>query len=289
MAAARHGDGPPAPTVLRIVLGKRLQMLREKAGFSFDDAARVVETTSTTIRRMENAEVLTLRPPYARALLEAYGVSGDDIEAFLALARDAKRPGWWRHYRDAVPAWFSAFVSLEEAASLIRAYEPHYVPGLLQTEEYARAVLRAGSPHAPDEEIERRLALRMKRQDVLTRPDPPRLWVVMDETALRRPVGSTALMQEQMARLTDVGQSPAVTVQVMPFSAGAHPAMYGPIHYFRFRIPDLPDIACTETLTDATYLDDRDEVSEYHQALDRMCAQAAPPAPTLQLIKESYP
>ncbi|MEV5508592.1 helix-turn-helix domain-containing protein [Streptomyces orinoci] len=272
------GDARPtgAPTVLRVVLGKRLQDLREKAGLSFQDAGRALDVTHATVRRMEKAEV-GLKIPYVEKLLHLYGVHNQtEVEGFLALAREANRPGWWHRFRDVLPEWFSAFVSLEGEANVIRAYEPHYVPGLLQTEDYARAVLRAGQPHAPREEIERGVAVRRERQHLLTRDNAPLLWVVMDETVLRRPIGGPEVMRAQISRLIEATELPQVRLQIMPFASGPHPAMYGPFHIFRFPIDELPDIAYAENLIGASYFDQREDVSAFLEALDRMCAQAAP-------------
>lgn len=267
---------PGAPTVMRVVLGKRLQDLRERAGLSYEDAAEALDVTHATIRRMEKAEV-GLKLPYVEKLLQTYGVTDpEELGGFLDLAREANRRGWWYRFRDVLPEWFSVFVSLEGAAELIRAYEPHYVPGLLQTERYARTVLRAGMPNAPDEEIERNVALRKERQSVLTKDDAPMLWVVMDETVLLRPIGGAAVMREQVERLIEAASLPNVRLQVMPFASGPHPAMYGPFHIFRLPAPELPDIAYTESLLGGVYFDQRDDVSTFLEALDRMCAQAAP-------------
>ncbi|GAA1907009.1 helix-turn-helix transcriptional regulator [Streptomyces sodiiphilus] len=273
MATGQTGG---APTALRVVLGRRLQDLRESAGLSYEQAARALDVTHATVRRMEKAQV-GLKVPYVEKLLRLYGVSPQqEIDSFLGLVREANRPGWWHRYRDVLPDWFSGFVSLEAEADQIRAYEPHYVPGLLQTEAYAAAVLRAGMPNAPSEEIDRLVALRMARQDLLVRKQPPLLWVVMDETVLRRPVGRPNVMRAQLSRLIEVCACPDVRLQVMPFSAGLHPAMYGPFHLFRFPLPELPDVACAESLVGAAYFDQRDDVSAFREALDRMCAQAAP-------------
>ncbi|WP_262700829.1 MULTISPECIES: helix-turn-helix domain-containing protein [Streptomyces] len=280
MADARAGG---APTVLRVVLGKRLQDLREKAGLSFEQAGRALDVTHATIRRMEKAEV-GLKLPYVEKLLRTYGVTDpEEVEGFLSLAREANKAGWWHRFRDVLPEWFNTFVSLEVEANLIRAYEPHYIPGLLQTEGYARAVLRAGMPHAPESEIERNVALRMERQALLARDNPPMLWVVMDETVVRRPIGGAETMRAQITRLIEEAEAPHIRLQIMPFDAGPHPAMYGPFHIFRFPIPELPDIAYTETLVSGSYFDQRDDVSAFLEALDRMCAQAAP-AQTTQAI-----
>lgn len=272
------GDGRSsggAPTVMRMVLGRRLQDLREQANLGYEEAAAALDVTHSTIRRMEKAEV-SLKILYVDRLLRLYGVTEpSEIEAFLALVREANQPGWWHRYRDVLPDWFSAHVSLEVEAALIRAYEPHYVHGLLQTPDYARTVLRAGLPHAPESEIDRLVALRVERQSLLTRENAPRFWGVMDETVFRR-AADRKVLRAQVDRLIEACALPNVTLQVMPFAAGPHPAMYGPFCIFRFRFQELPDIVYSESLTGAVYIDDRDDVSVYLEALDRMCAQAAP-------------
>ncbi|MDT0305841.1 helix-turn-helix transcriptional regulator [Streptomyces sp. DSM 44917] len=270
MAEARTG-----PTVGQIVLGLRLRDLRERAGCSFADAAETLSVNSTTVRRMEKAEV-GLKPLYVRALLARYGVPADEAESFLRLVEEANRPGWWHRFRDVLPDWFSLYVSLENEASLIRAYEPHCVPGLLQTRDYAAALLRTGFPSATEQEIERRVALRTQRQELLTRPRSPLLWAVIEEGVLRRRVGDPAVMRAQIDRLIEATTLPNVTLQVMPFSAGPHPGMFGPFQLFRFDIPELPDIIYAESLTGAVYLDERPDTVAFLEVLDRMGAQAAP-------------
>jgi transcriptional regulator with XRE-family HTH domain len=266
-----------------MVLGRRLQDLREKAGLSYEQVAESLDVTHATVRRMEKAEV-SLKIPYVEKVLGMYGISADEIGGFLALARQANQPGWWHHYRDVLPDWFSAFVSLEGEASSIRAYEPHYLPGLLQTEDYARAVLRAGLPHAPDADIERAVALRTERQALLTRPDPPLVWAMMDETVVRRPIGGRDVMRAQIDRLIECTAMPNVLLQIMPFSAGPHPAMYGPFNVLRFQVRELSDVVCVENLIGAAYFDEINDVSAFLEALDRMCAQAPPPDSTAAFL-----
>ena len=221
---------PTSPTVLRIILGRQLQALREKAGMTYEQAADAIYASAWTLRRMEKAEV-GLKLNYVKSLLLAYGVTDvREIDSFLGLAREANKRGWWHSYTDVLPAWFRVFPGLEQAAELICGYEPHCVPGLLQTEDYARALTTAGYPNATHEETSRRVALRMARQQILTRPDPPRLWAVIDEAVLRRPVGGPGVMRAQFDRLIEATGQPNVTLQVLPFTAGAHPVMYGMFH-----------------------------------------------------------
>lgn len=274
-----------APTVLRIVLGKRLKELRLAADISLRSAAKRLDVSELTIRRMENGDH-GLKIPYVEGLLQTYGVPPTESEDFITLARKANEPGWWHRFRDALPDWFSVYVSLESAASLIRTYEPHYVPGLLQTEDYARAILGIGDPNGTAEDMERRVALRIKRQELLVRPDAPITWVVMDETVFRRSIATAGVMRAQVDRLLEMSHAQNITLQIMPFSAGHHVGAFGPFHLFRFEMPELPDVVYTESLTGANYLDERADVVAYLEALDRMCAQAATVARTRDILAE---
>jgi DNA-binding XRE family transcriptional regulator len=282
---------PTSPTVLRIILGRQLQTLREKAGLTHEQAADTIYASAWTLRRMEKAEV-GLKLNYVKSLLQAYGITDPaEIDTFLQLAREANKPGWWHSYTDVLPAWFKVFPGLEQAADLIRGYEPHCVPGLLQTEDYARALTAAGYPNATGEQTERRVALRMARQQILTRSNPPHLWVVVDETVLRRLVGGPAVMRAQLGQLIDAVGRPNITLQVLPLAVGAHPAMYGMFHLLRFPAPELPDIAYVENLTSAVYLDKPADVAAYTEALDRLSAQASPAdntAAILRRIRKDY-
>ncbi|MEU7408142.1 helix-turn-helix transcriptional regulator [Streptomyces sp. NPDC042638] len=275
-----------APTVGQVVLGRRLLDLRERAGLKREEAARVLRVAPATVRRMEMAEV-SLKIPYLQLLLKAYGVPDDEAEAFVQLAEEANRPGWWQRFHDILPNWFSMYVSLEGAAGLIRSYEPHFVPGLLQTEDYARAVLKSGAVgQTSPEDIERHVALRMQRQTLLTRPDAPRFWAVMDETALRRPVGGPEVMRAQIDKLLEATKLSHVTLQVAPFANGPHPGTYGPFVLFRFAMSELPDMVYSEYLTGAVYLDARTEVATHLEVMDRMAAQAATAQRTKEILRD---
>ncbi|MGC9539336.1 helix-turn-helix domain-containing protein [Streptomyces sp. UG1] len=277
----------PAPTVGQVVLGRRLQELREAAGLGRDEAARVLRVAAATVRRMETAEV-ALKIPYVQVLLETYGVPEDEAAAFVTLAEEANQPGWWQRFHDVLPDWFSLYVSLEGAARLIRSYEPHFVPGLLQTEEYARAVLRAGTiGQTGPENIERHVSLRMARQELLERPDPPHLWVIMDETVLRRPVsGRPEVMRDQVDKLLVFAERDRVTLQIAEFAAGPHPGTYAPFTLFRFAEPELPDMVYTEYLSGALYLDSRKEVAAHLEVLDHMSTGAASAERTKKILRE---
>ncbi|MCG8965376.1 helix-turn-helix transcriptional regulator [Streptomyces sp. CL12-4] len=276
-----------APTVGQVVLGKRLQELRERAGLKREEAAKVLRVAPATVRRMEMADV-ALKIPYVQILLTAYGVPEEEVAAFVTLAEEANRPGWWQRYTDVLPDWFSLYVSLEGAARIVRSYEPHFVPGLLQTEDYARAVLDAGTiGTAGQEAVERHVSLRMERQRLLDRPDPPHLWVIMDETVLRRPVSVHGrVMREQLDRLLEFAVRDRVTLQVAEFEDGPHPGTYAPFTLFRFAEPELPDMVFTEYLTGALYLDSRAEVSTHLEVLDHMTARAASTQRTEKILRE---
>ncbi|WP_326811123.1 helix-turn-helix domain-containing protein [Streptomyces scopuliridis] len=275
-----------APTIGQLVLSKQLQGLRERAGLSRDRAAKLLHVAPATIRRMEMAEV-ALKVPYVQLLLPAYGVTGDEGTAFLQLVDEANKPGWWQRFHDVLPDWFGGHVSLEEAAKTIRCYEPHFVPGLLQTEDYARAILTYGEVGRNDPaRIERHVALRLERQSLLTRPDAPVFWVVMDETVLHRPVGSSAVMRAQIDRLLAAAELPNVTLQIAEFAAGHHPGTYSPFVLFRFAIPELPDMVIVEYLTGALYIDNTGEVAEHMEAMDRMVAHAESARRTKQILAD---
>ncbi|MER6567297.1 helix-turn-helix transcriptional regulator [Streptomyces sp. NPDC001093] len=276
-----------APTVGQVVLGKRLQELREASGLGREEAAKVLRVASATVRRMEMAEV-ALKIPYVQVLLDTYGVPEEEAAAFVRLAEEANQPGWWQRFHDVLPDWFSLYVSLEGAARIIRSYEPHFIPGLLQTEDYARAVLEAGTiGQTSPQSVERHVSLRMERQRLLERDDPPHLWVIMDETVLRRPVSMRGeVMREQLEKLLEYAERDRVTLQLAEFAAGPHPGTYAPFTLFRFAEPELPDMVFTEYLTGALYLDSRREVSAHLEVLDHMTARAASAQRTQALLRE---
>ncbi|MET9384490.1 helix-turn-helix transcriptional regulator [Streptomyces sp. NPDC002928] len=282
----------PAPTVGQVVLGRRLQELREVAGLKREEAARVLRVAPATVRRMEMAEV-ALKIPYVQVLLGTYGVPAGEAAVFVTLAEEANQPGWWQRFHDVLPEWFSLYVSLEGAAGLIRSYEPHFVPGLLQTEAYARAVMEGGTiAQKGAETVERHVSLRMTRQQLLDRENPPHLWVIIDETVLRRPVSiDGGVMRDQLDKLLEFGERSRVTLQVAEFEAGPHPGTYAPFSLFRFAESELPDMVFTEYLTGALYLDSRREVSAHLEVLDHMTTHAASAQRTrkiLQRYREEY-
>ncbi|MFF1676101.1 helix-turn-helix domain-containing protein [Streptomyces sp. NPDC058256] len=275
-----------APTVLQMVLGRRLQELRQATGLTAQQVGGMLRQAHTTVTRMEQAKV-TLKWATVKAMLEIYGVERAEAEEFLALTDQANTPGWWQSYRDALPSWFAVHVSLETSATHIRGYEPAVVPGLLQTEDYARDVLRLGRPRLTPDVLKRRVALRMERQALLSRPDPPQLWVLMDETVLRRPVGEPEVMRAQIDRLIEATELSNVTLQVLAFKAGLHPGAFGPFTIFRFPMPDFPDVVCTDNLSSGKYSEDLSEVALYREVMDRMSAQAMSKGRTREFLEDA--
>jgi transcriptional regulator with XRE-family HTH domain len=234
-----------------------------------DQAAREVGISKSALSRIENAQV-SVMPPVARALLELYGLEGADVDALVQVAREARKRGWWQAYDDVLPGWFEVYVGLEAEARQIQTYEPQLVPGLLQTADYARAVIRVEHPDAPDEEIARRVELRMRRQQAET---PPNLWVVLDEAVLRRPVGGAAVMTAQLARLAEVAQRPGTTLQVLPFSAGEHASMGSAFSILTFSEPADPGLVYVETRAGSLYLEGR-QVRDYGVVFQHLVAAA---------------
>jgi hypothetical protein len=264
------------PTVLRIVLGSQLRRLRENCHITCEEAGRAIRASHSKISRLELGRV-RFRHRDVTDLLALYGITDEkDQKAMLALADRANEPGWWHSYSDILPNWFEVYIGLEEAASRIRTYEVQFVPGLLQTEDYARAVTLLGHPSAPGHEVERRVGLRMRRQSLLTGEDPPHLWAVVDEAVLRRPLGGVQAMREQLRHLLDMTDLPNVTLQMVPFKRGGHAAAGGPFSILRFAERDLPDVVYLEQLTSALYLDKREDVDHYLAVMERLCIDAEP-------------
>ncbi|MFG1677477.1 helix-turn-helix domain-containing protein [Micromonospora sp. NPDC049282] len=294
MATVPVEGGPTSgPTVLRMLLGAQLRRLRESAAVSRESAGWEIRSSESKISRMELGRV-GFKERDVADLLTLYGVAApEDRAALLKLARDANSPGWWHRYGDVLPSWFQSYLGLEAATALIRTYEVQFVPGLLQTAAYAREVILLGHRGATPAELDRRVDLRMERQELLRRANPPQLWAVLDEAVLRRPIGGAAVMREQLDALIQATAAPHVRLQIVPFTAGGHAAASGAFSILRFGDEDLPDIVYIEQLTSAIYLDKRDDLDYYAEAMERLCAEAAPPERTRELLArvrdELYP
>lgn len=283
--AQQEGGSGGGPTVLRMLLGAHLRRLREAQGVSREDAGWEIRSSESKISRMELGRV-GFKERDVADLLTLYGVDDEEErERLLTLARDANTPGWWHRFGDVLPSWFHSYLGLEAAAAIIRTYEVQFVPGLLQTNDYARAVILLGHQHARPDEIERRVILRLARQRLLTRENPAQLWAVVDEAALRRPIGGPKVMREQLEALIEATKQPNIKVQVIPFSVGGHAAAGGAFSILRFPDEDLPDVVYVEQLTSALYLDKRDDVDHYAAAMEQLCVEADEPHKTQEILE----
>lgn len=284
MAVAVHSTN--RPTVRRRIVGAQLRRLRESSGVTRRQAGEAIKAGEAKIGRMELGRV-GLDQDSVTELLTLYGIHDEgERAALLELVREANRPGWLQAYSSAVPAWFRPYVDLEEAAQVIRTYEVQFIPGLLQTADYARAVIARGMSRPPAEEVERRVELRLRRQQILTAPNPTRLWAVIDEAALRRPIGGPDVSRAQLRALLDAARLEHITVQVMPFHVGGHAGEAGAFTILRFPEPELHDIAYLEQLTGAMYLEKDDDMDHYSAAMERLCVQSASPQESVDLISK---
>ena len=287
MTTAQSDGGPPAgPIVTRMLLGVQLRRLREAKGLTREEAGYAIRGSESKISRMELGRV-SFKERDVLDLLTLYDVTDDrERDEALSLMRNANSPGWWYRYNDLLPTWFQSYLGLEAAASLIRTYEVQFVPGLLQTEAYARAVILLGHASAHPQEIERRVKLRLERGYLLSRPTPPEFWAVVDEGVLRRPIGGPAVMREQIHALIKLTQLPWVRLQIIPFLSGGHAAAGGAFSILRFPEPDIQDVVYVEQLTSALYLDKPDDVEEYTEAMSRLSIDATLPGQTAHILGE---
>ncbi|WP_030230560.1 MULTISPECIES: helix-turn-helix domain-containing protein [unclassified Streptomyces] len=296
MSAASHRisrlepylDRPePAPTLLKMLVGVQLAGFREDAGLAQDQAARAVGFSAAKLSRIEAGK--GRRPPTendVRALLRLYRTDDYEASVLLKLLQRAGEPGWWQRYdKRLMPEWFDRLVGLQEAAATIRTFEIQYVPGLLQTPAYTRAVVERGLPNAPAGEVERRVELRRQRARLLSRPEAPQLWAIIDESVLLRVLGSPEVMREQLAHLVEMAERPNVTLQIVPLSVTNASAPAIPVTYLRFGGLDLPDVVYLEHIRSANFLEDRDETEEYRIALDRLADEALKPRDSMELLR----
>ncbi|MGY5011081.1 helix-turn-helix domain-containing protein [Streptomyces sp. 900105755] len=279
----------PAPTLLKMLVGVQLAGIREDAGFAQEQAARALGFSPAKLSRIEAGK--GRRPPTesdVRALLELYKTDDYEASVLLKLLQRAGEPGWWQRYdKRLMPEWFDRLVGLQEAAAAIRTFEIQYVPGLLQTPAYTRAVVERGLPTAPAGEVQRRVELRMRRRELLHRADAPQLWAIIDESVLLRVLGSREVMSEQLEYLVKMAGLPHVTMQIVPLDLTNASAPAIPVTYLRFGGLDLPDIVYLEHIKSANFLEDRDETEEYRVALDRLADEALNPRESLTLLRDT--
>jgi transcriptional regulator with XRE-family HTH domain len=275
----------PSPTVRRKRLGIELRRLRERAELTCEDVGQRLECSGTRISRMETGRI-SVRPGDVRELLEVYGVSGAEADSLVQLAREARRKGWWHTYGRALPTWFEAYIGLESEAVRLRDFQPLVMPGLLQTQDYARAVLRA-APHAGSSaEIDRQVALRMERQKILSQAAPPDVWVVLSESVLRVHVGGPAIMRAQLRQLADVAERPNITLQVLPFATVAHVHPVSPFTMLEFSDAADPAVVYLEHLTGSLFLENEDQVRRYRVIFDHLRAESLGTGQSADLIAQ---
>ncbi|KUO05333.1 helix-turn-helix domain-containing protein [Streptomyces caeruleatus] len=278
-------DGQSAgPVAARLVLGARLCGLREEQGISRVAAGHVIRASRSKISRLEGGRH-GVKPRDVEDLLTLYGVTDEAERAtLLTLAEQANTPAWWQYYSDVVPAWAQLYLGAEQAASLIRCFEVQRVPHLLQTPDYARAAIRLAHPGAGARETDRRCMLRATRQRILHRRPAAQFWAVIDETALRRPVGGLDVMRAQLRHLIEICRLPQVTVQILPFLAGGHAAESGPVTVLRLPGGLLPDMVYLERLATALYPDRPGEVERYWDVMNRLVVEAESPDETPTIL-----
>jgi len=273
------------PTVARMLLGAQLRRMRENAGITREEAGEVIRASGSKISRLELGRTgFKLRD--VDDLLSLYGVHDDaDRATSIALAQQANAPSWWRTYGDVVPTWFEPYLGMEQAARLIRCFDIQFVPSLLQTPDYARTVIRLALADAARTQVDPRLVLRMRRQEMLHRPDPPQLWAIIDESVLRRSIGGTEIMRGQIRHMIELCQLRHVTIQVLPFTAGGRPAGGGAVTLLRFAEENLPDVVYLEQLTSAVYLDKPAETLPYWKVFNSLAAEAQDPVTSIETMR----
>ncbi|MBE1584576.1 transcriptional regulator with XRE-family HTH domain [Nonomuraea angiospora] len=265
-------------------LAGALRELREERELSIEQVADQLDWHPTKLSRFETAR-RAIQPSDVRALLDVYQVDQADRDALLVLAREARQRDWWQAYGQAIPEGFKVYLGLEAAVSSLYIYESEFIPGLVQTEDYIRAVHRATLVDAPDRDIEQRVTVRLTRQKLLTSKEAPKLWLVVNEAVIRRVVGGPDVMRAQLERLLEVTRLPNVTLQVLPFAAGAHPAMDGAFHMLRFE-PTDPSVVYIEYHAGTLYLEKAQEVEQYAQKFDHLRATALSVGDSRALIEQ---
>jgi transcriptional regulator with XRE-family HTH domain len=279
-------DAPLGSAVVRMMLGAQLRRLREQAGLSPEAAGYRIRASRSKISRMETGRV-GFKDRDVADLLELYGVTDARVLAGMQeLATQANAQDWWAKFGDVLPDWFEPYLGLEAAASLIRTFDLQFVNGLFQTEAYARSVASIGLRGGGAAEVERRVGVRIRRQELLSSPRAPRIWSIIDEAALRRAVGGTEVMRGQLRHLAEVARLPSVTLQVVPFCIGGHDAAGGAFTVLRFAEPDVPDVVYIEQLTGAMYLEKRTDVDHYLDVSNRLGATSLSPAASMRFFSD---
>ncbi len=274
------------PTIQRMLVGAQLRRLRESANVTREAAGYHIRSSESKISRMELGRV-SFKERDVDDLLSLYGIDDEaDREVMVSQARQANERGWWHAFDAVMPGWFQTYIGLESAASMIRSYEIQFLPGLLQTAAYSRAVMTASMPGISEDEMDRRITLRMQRQEALRRPNPVQFWAVIDEAAIHRPHGGIGVLREQIQHVLDLMSMAHIVVQVMPYSIGSHAGDGGAFSILRFPEPDLADLVYVPQMFSASFLDKREYVEQYSRIMDRLCVDALPPERTREIFEE---
>jgi transcriptional regulator with XRE-family HTH domain len=272
-----------SPTARRIMLGARLRRLREAAEITRAEAGYAIRGSESKISRLELGRV-SFKARDVTDLLTMYGVRDPEKrETFLEMVRRSNEPGWWHRYTDLVADWFQDYLGLEESTTRIQTWEQQFVPGLMQTEDYAKAIATHGWSPLASQSVQRQVMVRMRRQALLARPNPPKLWAVIDESVLHRPIGGRRVMLDQIEHLLELTKRPHVTLQVVPYAFSGY-AAEGSFTILRFAEPELPDVVYIEHLGGALYLDKRSDTEMYSRVFDRLTVDAHIPDHTRQLL-----
>ena len=273
-----------SPTVRRRRLAAELRKLRKDAGKTREQVAEFVGCSPVTVTRIESAQSAPRLADTAR-MLEFYGITGQRRDVLMALCAEARKRGWWHQFSGAIPAWFEVYVGLEGEVSEIRSYQSEAIDGRLQTEAYARALMLADVDVPAQEELDRRVAVRLKRQEQMMGEDGPKMWVVLNEGTLRRTVGGPDTMREQLEHLTGISRTNRTVIQVLTFAAGAHPGMDGSFEILRFPEPADPDAVYVQYRRGSIYLEENADVTAYADLFDHLRARALGPDESRTLIE----
>ncbi|WP_410630333.1 helix-turn-helix domain-containing protein [Amycolatopsis sp. cmx-4-83] len=280
---ASAGEQNIGPTARRMILGSQLRRLREEAGITRQQAGYNIRGSESKISRLELGRV-GFKERDVTDLLTMYGVEDStERQTFLDMVKQSNEPGWWRRFGDTMPNWFTDLVGLEEAAARIQIWEPIYVSGLLQIEPYARAIFSHGRSEMAGERVDQLVALRMRRQKMFSRPDAPRVWMVLDESVLHRPIGGVKVLKQQIEFLLEMSALPHVSVQVLPYTRSGLSAEHA-FSLLRFGEPELPNIAYVEYMTGAHYIEKREEIEKYSRALDMLAVDSETPERSRALL-----
>jgi transcriptional regulator with XRE-family HTH domain len=275
------------PTVRRRRLGSELRKLREDHSIKLEEVAERLGVAASTLSRIETGKAPT-KSVYLTAMLEMYGVTDPaQRQVLVDMAREGHRKGWWSVYDDVLPTGFGIYVGLEAEAAGVRSFEGEVIHGLFQTPDYARAILREVQVKDSDEQIERLVDLRMKRQDSLERNPPLDVWLILDESVVRRTIGGDGVMRGQLARLVEASRKPNVTLQVLPFDSGSHAGLRGSFSILEFPERADSDVAYVESVAGIIYLEKEREVKHCAEAFDRLRAAALSPGQSTDLIVEA--